>query len=221
MKQTGKRRVNIFAQPKYKLRTRCIPVHLATILIPIPGFSLCSQDVRQHEAVRALPGRDPGLGAGDARARARLPRALLLVRGVRGALDEGRPLRHAGRRRAVSAALRDGRRAASGPEPAGPGLPARAALPRPALPLARVPPPSSPSSSSSSPRAAAPASLDAPPTRQPGAAAALHARGARRVLAPQGALLQRRRRRSPAAQAEGQAQEEEAQGSGDHDRESR
>lgn len=157
---------------------------------PHPPFSLCSQDVRQHEAVRALPGGDPGLGAGDARARARVPRALLLVRGVRGALDEGRPLRDAGGRRAVPAALRDGRRAASGPEPAGPGLPARPALPRPALPLARVPPPSSPSSSSP-PRAAAPASLDAPPApaRQPGVAAALDAHGARRVLASQGALL--------------------------------
>lgn len=163
---------------------------------------LCSQDVRQHEAVRALPSGDPGVRAGDARARARLPRALLLVRGVRGPLDEGRPLRHAGRRRALPAALRDGRRAASGPEPAGPGLPARAALPRPALPLARVPP-----SSSSSSRAAAPSSLDAPPASaqscQPGAAAALHAFRARRFFAPEGALLQWRRRRGPAAQAEG------------------
>lgn len=166
--------------------------HAVLILIPIPR-SLCSQDVRQHEAVRALPGRDPGLRAGDARARARLPRALLLVRGVRGALDEGRPLRHAGWRRPLPAALRDGRRAASGPESAGAGLPARTALSRPALSLARVPPPSSPSSSSSSssPRAAASASLDASPTPacQPGVAAALHARGARRILASQGALL--------------------------------
>lgn len=164
---------------------------------------LCSQDVRQHEAMRALPSGDPGVRAGDARARARLPRALLLVRGVRGALDEGRPLRHAGRRRALPTALRDGRRAASGPEPAGPGLPTRASLPRPALPLARVPPSPSPSSS----RATAPSSLDAPPASaqscQSGAAAALHAFRARRFFAPEGALLQWRRRRGPAAQAEG------------------
>lgn len=169
----------------------CAFGHAVLILIPIPR-SLCSQDVRQHEAVRALPGRDPGFRAGDARARARLSRALLLVRGVRGALDEGRPLRHAGWRRPLPATLRDGRRAASGPESASAGLPARTALSRPALPLARVSPPSSPSSSSSSsPRAAASASLDASPTpaRQPGVAAALHACGARCILASQGSLL--------------------------------
>jgi len=191
-----------------------LSVHYRAILI---SSALCSQNVRQHEAVRALPSGDPGVRVGDAGARARLPRALLLVRGVRGALDEGRSLRHAGRRRALSAALRDGRRAAPSPESAGAGLPARTALSRSALPLPRVPPPSS----SSSPRATASASLDASAqSRQSGATATLHSLRARRLLAPQGALLQRRRRCSTAAQAKGQTQEEEAQGSGGHDRES-
>lgn len=160
--------------------------------------------------MRALSSGDPGVRVSDARARPRLPRALLLVRGVRSALNEGRPLWHAGWRRALSAALRDGRRAASGTESAGSGL--STALSRPAaLSLARVPPPSSSSS-----RAAASAPLDAPPapaqSRQPGTPAAFDTLGTRCVFARQGTLLQWRRHRCAAAQAEGQAQKEEAEG---------
>lgn len=208
--------IRVSAKRTYIARSANVAIVSRGLLIF--GVFSVPQDVRQHETVRALPGGDPGVRAGDARARARLPRALLLVRGVRGALDEGRPLRHAGGRRAMPAALRDGRGAAPGPEPAGAGLPA--ALPRPAaLPLARVPP--APPSSASS-RVAAPDAPPAPPqSRQPGAAAALHAFRAGRVLARQGALLQRGRRRGTAAQAEGQTQEEEAEGSRSDDRESR
>lgn len=77
-------------------------MYRSMILISSP---FCFQDVRQHEAMRTLPGGDSVIRIGDACARARLPRALLLVRSVRGALDEGRPVWHAGQRRALPAAL--------------------------------------------------------------------------------------------------------------------
>lgn len=156
-------------------------------------FSL--QDVRQHEAMRPLPRSDPRLGVGDAGQRPGVPRALLLVRRLRGPTDQGRSLRDEGRRGAVPVALRDGRRAPPLPEPSGPGLSPRPPLPRPAVPLARIPPPSPPPPT-------APAPLDAPATspqpREPGTAPAVHAVRPGRGLTTQGTLLQWRRRR-PAA----------------------
>lgn len=179
-----------------KIESRCRLIYIyiynfVDLLSPSNSrFVLFLQDVREHEAMRPLPRGDPRLGVGDAGQGAGVPRALLLVRRLRGPAHQGRSLRDEGRRCALSAALRDGRRAPPLPEPSGPGLPPRPPLPRPTLPLARIPPPPP----------SPPAPLHAPPTppREPGAAPAVHAVRPGRGLPAQGTLLQRGRCRPPA-----------------------
>lgn len=93
----------------------------------------------RNETVRPMPGHHPLLGAGDEGARASLPRALLLVRGVQLAPDQGRPLRPEGRRGPVPAPLRDahgGTGAVRYVHARPPPLPA--AVPQPGVPPSRV-----------------------------------------------------------------------------------
>lgn len=137
---------------------------------------------------------DPLVGAGDARARARLPRALLRVRGLQPPPHQRRSFRPPRRRRPLPDALRDaaGRSAAAALRP-------RHSAPPPSLPAAAVPEPRLPS-----PRPA----RGAPPCGRGGG----RRRGAAAVA--EGALFQRGARD---AASEGEAAETEAEGFGGDD----
>lgn len=64
-----------------------------------------SLQIVRYETVREVPSHHPLLGAGDEGARARLPRAVFLLRRLPLTPNQRRPLRHEGRRRPLQATL--------------------------------------------------------------------------------------------------------------------